>query len=360
MATSSKKKKSVTIPKKRASGKKRTSKRKNKKSKSMKRNIFIVFGLLFMIVLIGIGYSFGKNSHLPVGKIEQGEIEGAYTTQKLLEDLSKSKLYKQERQTKVKHKKPKPQKLKVKHKIQKRKPVVVKKKVSPESAVSLVTKKARLVIIIDDISRQSQLNAIYATGLRLTPSIFPPSELSMTSNHLADGLKHCMIHLPMESGSRQFNSQYKTLMTFFGKQKIEERAEELRRLFPKVTYINNHTGSVFTKNKKAMMLLYSALKKRGFRFIDSRTTGDSKVAQIAHHFGDIYISRDIFIDNYHTVSYIHKQLKKAVKIAKRRGYAIAIGHPHRVTMEALASANNILKDVEIVYIDTFYKSRRSK
>lgn len=115
----------------------------------------------------------------------------------------------------------------------------------------------------------------------------------------------------------------------------------------------------FTDNTKAMTTLYRALRKEGFVFIDSRTIGSSKVGKIAHAFGDAYVARDIFIDNKHEVGYIHKQLEKAVKIAKNKGYAVAIGHPHKITMRALKSADDILKDVELVYIDDIYtRSRR--
>jgi hypothetical protein len=58
------------------------------------------------------------------------------------------------------------------------------------------------------------------------------------------------------------------------------------------------------------------------------------------------------------VNYIHKQLAQAVKIAKKKGYAVAIGHPHKITMQALASANDILKDVELVYLESIYKKEK--
>ena len=211
------------------------------------------------------------------------------------------------------------------------------------------------MIIIDDVSRKSQLNAIKNTGVKLTPAIFPPSELSMTSHHLARSSRHFMIHLPMESTSKQFNSQYKTLLTHYNKAQIEQRAKELRKLFPNTKYINNHTGSVFTSDERVMTTLYHALRKEGFIFVDSRTTSSTRVKKIAKSYGDTYVSRDIFIDNEHSVNYIHNQLRKAVGIAKKKGYAIAIGHPHKITMKAIKSAKGIFKDVEIVYIDEIYK-----
>jgi polysaccharide deacetylase 2 family uncharacterized protein YibQ len=177
----------------------------------------------------------------------------------------------------------------------------------------------------------------------------------MTSHHLAKGLEHYMIHLPMESGSAQFNKQTKTLITTFSKEQIEARVKELRVLFPTARYINNHTGSVFTDNYAAMQTLYTALRKEGFVFVDSRTIASTKVPQITEDFGDAYVARDVFIDNEHNVPYIHRQLQKAVKMAKKRGYAIAIGHPHKMTLKALSSAAAIFNEVELVYVDALYQ-----
>jgi polysaccharide deacetylase 2 family uncharacterized protein YibQ len=217
------------------------------------------------------------------------------------------------------------------------------------------TQKPKLVIIIDDVTTPKELHAIEALGIKITPSIFPPSERSMKSHLLAKGLNHFMIHLPMESGSKQFNTQYKTLFTTDSEAKIQERVKEIRQLFPTGHYINNHTGSVFTANFDAMMGLYKALREEGFIFVDSLTIGTSKVKKVMNVFGDDYIARDVFIDNEHTISYIHHQLQIAVEDAKRKGYAIAIGHPHCTTLEALAQATDILAEVELVYIDALYK-----
>ena len=360
-------KKTKTSAKKKPTTKKSTPKRKSRKSKkksNTKKNILIVLAVFMMIALVTFGYYLGKGN-LKGDEVHDEHTESASTTKQLLEDLVKVKAEKPKIK-KPQIEKPKvvstptiKQKVKEKpkepKKIKKQQTVQVKKRLPQKTVLAPPAKKPKLVIIIDDVSKQSQLDAIKATGVKLTPAIFPPSELSMSSNRLAKGLKHSMIHLPMESSSKQFNTQYKTLLTHFSEAQIENRAKELRRLFPDTKYINNHTGSVFTANNKAMKKLYQALRNEGFVFVDSRTIGSSKVKKIARGYGDAYVSRDIFIDNEHTVSYIHKQLQKAVKIAKKKGYAIAIGHPHKITMRAIKSAANILKDVELVYIDDIYK-----
>ena len=221
-------------------------------------------------------------------------------------------------------------------------------------------KKPELVLIIDDISQARQLKAIKAIPYRITPSIFPPSKMNEHSNKLVRNLHHYMIHLPMESGSVKMNSFEKTLMINYSKEKIENRIKEIRKLFPKAKFVNNHTGSVFTSNYRAMKIAYEYLEKEGFVFIDSRTSRKSKVKKIANIFHKPYISRDIFLDNIQNEKYILNQLKKAVNIARKRGYAIAIGHPHKATLNALLKANSILSKVRVVYIDTFYKEHYGK
>jgi len=216
-------------------------------------------------------------------------------------------------------------------------------------------KRPKLVVIIDDVSQPWQIKAIKALGYHITPSIFPPSKQAEKSHRLASKLKHFMIHLPMQSGNAKMNRMRGTLKVTDSDAKMQARAKELRKLFPKGKFLNNHTGSVFTSNYKAMKKMYGYLKAEGFIFVDSRTSGKTKVRKIAKEFGDRYIVRDIFIDNTQSTAYIHKQLAKAVNIAKKRGYAIAIGHPHKVTFKALASAKKLFKGVELVYIDELYR-----
>ena len=47
------------------------------------------------------------------------------------------------------------------------------------------------------------------------------------------------------------------------------------------------------------------------------------------------VERDVFIDNEQVVPTVLAQLAEAEKIARSRGTAIAIGHPHDATLEAL-------------------------
>jgi len=361
--TKSTTKKQSAPVKKKVAKKSTTKKRVSPKKSSMKKNVLVVLGVFLMIGMVSLGYMLGKNTKtqpLPT----TSKHKAHYSTNALLDDLAHLKVEKPKTVTT----KSLSSKLKTKEQIitlnekpifkergELQKTAAVKKQAHKKVALATRGKKPKLVIIIDDVHTKQQINAIKKLGLKITPSIFPPYKLAKHSNLLAKQVKHSMIHLPMESGKAQFNKQYKTLKRSFSHAQIRERVKEIRKLFPHSKYINNHTGSVFTSDYKAMKKLYRALKEEGFVFIDSYTIASSKVKQIAHEFGDAYVRRDVFLDNTHTVAYIHKQLKLAVKKAKKNGYAVAIGHPHKTTMKALSSAKNILGDVELVYVDDIYK-----
>jgi len=235
-----------------------------------------------------------------------------------------------------------------------------KTKMSTSISAKRSEKKPQLVLIIDDVSQARQIKAIRSLPYHITPSIFPPSRINRHSNLLAKGMKHYLIHLPLESGSAAMNRFDKTLFVDDGPAKIRRRVDELRRLFPEAHYVNNHTGSVFTSNYGAMSHLYGDLARKGFVFVDSRTTGKSVVRRVAADYHRPYIARDVFIDNVQKRDAILAQLKRAVGIAKKRGYAIAIGHPHRATFDALRHAGRILSRVETVYFDDFYRKRFGK
>ena len=220
------------------------------------------------------------------------------------------------------------------------------------------TRKPLLSIVIDDVHTKKQLDMIADIGYPVTPSIFPPYDLAPHTERLTHYIRHYMIHLPMESGSTKFNRQRGTLLRSFSQAKIDAAVARLRFLFPDAVAVNNHTGSRFTADEAAMRRLYEALKRYDFTFIDSKTTGASKVRTVAAEYGDAYLARDIFLDNVKDSAYIRKQLAEAVRIAKRRGYAVAIGHPHPVTLRTLKASKDILKGVRVVYTDELIRSVR--
>ena len=209
--------------------------------------------------------------------------------------------------------------------------------------------KPKLAIIIDDVAYVHQIRLIKKIPFRVTPSFFPPTKRHPDTIKLSKDFNFAMIHLPTEALSFA-RPEPETLKVGDSTQKMRTRIRQIKKWFPSIKYYNNHTGSKFTSDFQAMDRLMSIMKDENLYFVDSRTTASTKAPEIAKKYGLKLYSRDIFIDNDIDKNLIRKQLMKAVKIAKKRGYAVAIGHPHENTLKVLIGAKNILKDVELVYL----------
>ena len=75
-----------------------------------------------------------------------------------------------------------------------------------------------------------------------------------------------------------------------------------------------------------------AVKARGLFFLDSKTSPASKVEHVARAAGIKAGGRDIFLDDDQSEAAVRAQLTALAATAKRQGAAIAIGHPHVVTL----------------------------
>jgi len=226
----------------------------------------------------------------------------------------------------------------------------------PKAAIRPIvhtSSKPKLAIIIDDVGRLSQVRAIDNLHLILNKSFLPPSAVRPNTPKLAKHEDFYMVHLPMEAMS--FSAEEpKTLRITDSQEVVSNRIKEIKKLFPKVRYINNHTGSKFTANERAMNKLIAALNDNHIYFVDSRTTAQTKAPKVLKNFGQKYVSRDVFLDNKMDKNYIKAQLKDAIRIAKIHGTAIAIGHPHPHTLAALGESKKLLKEVDLVYINQIY------
>ena len=222
--------------------------------------------------------------------------------------------------------------------------------VVPFTPNSSVKGRAKLVLIIDDVATFEHASMVKSIGLKITPSIFPATKTHPDTPNIARSFEFYMIHLPMQA--KHFDSpEIGTLTVNESFESMLEKIKKIRKDFPRAKYTNNHTGSRFTSDYDAMDKAYKALIEQGFIFVDSKTIAQTAVARAAKKYNQPYISRDIFLDDDPSAAAVRRELVAAVNLAKKRGYAIAIGHPKKNTIAVIkASKNNILKDVEVVYL----------
>ena len=214
--------------------------------------------------------------------------------------------------------------------------------------------KPRLVIIIDDVAYKHQADAIKAVNLKLTPSFFPATSAHPETPVLARRFSFYMIHLPMQALGGFKGAEIGTLTVDDDYEKIAKKLQSIKRDFPNLKYINNHTGSRFTSDAAAMDRMMRAMRDENLIFVDSKTTSPTKVYGAAKKYSMPYIARDVFLDHDGSKAAVRKQLKYAVELAKKRSYAIAIGHPHKNTLEVLQESTKLLQEVEVVYLKDLF------
>lgn len=235
---------------------------------------------------------------------------------------------------------------------QKPEPIIEEKIVQKPKTIedTVDSNKPKLAVIIDDVTTSYQIRKIQDIGYNVNLAFLPPTPRHPSSAKIAKNLDRYMIHLPLQASSYKYDEK-NTLYITDTLQRIENRIVTLKGLYPKAQFVNNHTGSKFTANKEAMDKLLYVLKKHDLTFVDSRTTAKSVAKESAKRYGLRILSRNIFLDNKKDFNYIQNQLKKAIRIAKKNGSAIAIGHPYNITFEVLKKSKHLLNDLELVFVE---------
>ncbi len=169
-----------------------------------------------------------------------------------------------------------------------------------------------------------------------------------------------LLHVPMETVGDDTDTGPNALLTGLPPEELARRmAWNLERVDGYVG-VNNHMGSRFTADRPGMTALMKELGKRGLMFLDSRTAANTVGHGIAREAGIPSLIRDVFLDNEATVASVTAQLAEAEKLARRRGFAVAIGHPHAWTLDAIEKwlPGAQARGVVLVPLTAILRSRR--
>jgi len=143
-----------------------------------------------------------------------------------------------------------------------------------------------------------------------------------------------LLHMPMEPEGRE-DPGPNALLDDLNHAEISRRLDWAMSRVPGYSGINNHMGSRFTQDRAALVPVMERLANARVFFLDSRTTPASAVVSMARIFGVPSAARDVFLDDIETPDAIASQLAATQARARSDGIAIAIGHPHAVTLDML-------------------------
>ena len=195
---------------------------------------------------------------------------------------------------------------------------------------------ARIAIVIDDVGLDiGGSRRAVALPAAITLSYIPYStRLREQTKEAREAGHELLLHMPMEPmGSADPGPD--ALLVSMSQDEIRQRLDTALASFTGFDGMNNHMGSKFTSNVEDMELVIGELQQRHLFFLDSRTSAQSVGAAIARQHGLPTISRDVFLDDDMSPKAVRIQLEQTERVARHKGYAVAIGHPHAVTLQAL-------------------------
>ena len=194
-----------------------------------------------------------------------------------------------------------------------------------------------IAILIDDVGldlRGSRRAADLPPAVTLSYMPYATRLREQTQAARAQG-HELMLHMPMEPLGAD-DPGPGALLTGLPPDDLRQRLDTALASFIGFDGVNNHMGSKFTADAAGMALVMGELQPRHLFFLDSRTSAQSVGFATAQRFGVPALTRDVFLDDEISAAAVRRQLAQTEHIAMRQGYAIAIGHPHPATLQALA------------------------
>ncbi|PIF24112.1 divergent polysaccharide deacetylase family protein [Candidatus Pantoea floridensis] len=202
--------------------------------------------------------------------------------------------------------------------------------------LSLSAHAGKLSIVIDDFGyRPAEENKVLQMPTAISVAVLPnaPHAREMATKAHQGG-REVLIHLPMAPLSKQ-PLEKDTLTPEMSSAEIERIIREATSKVPYAVGLNNHMGSKMTSSLPGMQKVMQALNHYNYYFLDSMTIGNSQSIPASQGTHVKVLKRRVFLDDSQNDAAIRTQFTRAVKLAQRDGYAIAIGHPHPTTVHVL-------------------------
>jgi polysaccharide deacetylase 2 family uncharacterized protein YibQ len=210
--------------------------------------------------------------------------------------------------------------------------------------VRAASHQPRLAIVIDDLGNDRvQADALFRLPYPLTLSVLP--HLSNSGEIAEEAYRRgyqILLHLPIASAGGESDEPIE-LQPGMDSSAVSRTFTAMLETVPYAVGVNNHEGSRGTSDPTLMSELMPLLRERKLFFVDSRTTAATVAEIAAHNSGVPATSRNVFLDDEQSSVAIRKQVALAVRDAREKGSALAIGHPHPETLQVLAE---MLPEVE--------------
>ena len=256
-------------------------------------------------------------------------------------------------------KKEEPKKEEVVKQEEKKKPVKEKQQVAETPKYPPLPpyskKQVKFAILLDDGGNSAELAKEYADiKYPVAVAVLPHLEHSRYTAEIAKKAgKTVFLHFPMAPKSYPNTDPGKgavlpNMPELLIAGVVKENFESLG---VKVDGFNNHMGSAVTEDAHKMAQILNASKQYTDRFVDSRTTAQTKAYEECRKAGYKCGENRLFLDNDNSVEAILAKIYEAAEKARDDGSIIAIGHVRPNTLAALKIALPQLEKLNYYLVD---------
>ena len=206
--------------------------------------------------------------------------------------------------------------------------------IQPEAVPATTTQESqpsstrgRLILVLDDAGYNLwQLEPFLELPFPLTIAVLPglPYTAQVAALALAAG-KEVILHQPMEALDGE-DSGPGSLMLAMGDEAIRRILRVNMAQLPGAVGMNNHMGSMVTRNERVISLVLGETARRGWYYLDSVTISGTVTGLVAERQNLSIWERSLFLDNSPEKDYILSRVQEGTRLAEKHGYAIMIGH----------------------------------
>jgi polysaccharide deacetylase 2 family uncharacterized protein YibQ len=206
------------------------------------------------------------------------------------------------------------------------------------ASASVATGAPRIAIIIDDLGYRLDAGqrAIELPG-PISFAVLPgtPRARVLATQAFESG-KEVLLHLPLQAESDAKAFEPLGINLDMSRREFRDTFELALMSVPHAIGVNSHRGSLLTRHPGHMQwLMEEILARDNLFFVDSYTTHESVALRLAGEVGVQARKRDIFLDPDQSPETVAREFERMKRLADKRGSVVAIGHPHRVTLEHL-------------------------
>jgi len=205
----------------------------------------------------------------------------------------------------------------------------------PAALAPVAAGQARIALVIDDLGRSvADVGRVESLHVPWTGAVLPfESQTAEVAAALRTRGIEYLCHLPMQAANGDPGPG--ALLLDMTPAQLARTTGAALDAVPGAAGVNNHMGSVLSADEGAMGPILAELAARGLFFIDSRTSPASVGYRLALAHGVAAAERQVFLDADPAPEAVALQFERLLGLARERGAAVAIGHPHRDTLSVL-------------------------